>query len=318
MERVTARAVGRSLLGICLAWALAGTPAKAQETPGPPGEQRLKVRNFDIQGVSGLDVDQITGVLATRESGGLIPFFGKDRYFSARQLQADLYRIIAFMSDHGWPKARVTSVDVEQDEAAKAVDLTVHVDQGPPVIIDKVETMGFDVLDPRDQEAVQRRVSVAAGRRRVQGDVRNTRNATLAVLQERGYAFASVSVLEGDGASPGHVSLFVVAEPGAQSTFGRITVRGNDRRERRTGQVAAAPMKEGQQFRISRVVDSQRRLYNREIFQFVSITPDTTGPAGAPVPVDVVLTQAKPYRLSIARPATAARRRHVSPRRCAT
>ena len=76
------------------------TPRRRQ---GPPGEQRLKVRNFDIQGVSGLDVGQLTGVLATRESGGLIPFFGKDRYFSARQLQADLYRIIAFMSDHGWP-----------------------------------------------------------------------------------------------------------------------------------------------------------------------------------------------------------------------
>lgn len=298
MERVTARAVGRSLLRVCLAWALVGAPARAQEAPDPPGEQRLKVRNLDIQGVSGLDVGQITGVLATRESGGLIPFFGKDRYFSARQLQADLYRIIAFLSDHGWPRARVTSVDIERDEAAKAVDITVHVDQGSPVIIDKVETFGFDVLDPRDQEAVQQRVLLAAGRRRVQGDVRNTRNATLAVLHERGYAYAAVNVLEGEGTSPGHVSLVVVAEPGPPTTFGRITVRGNERVS--DGRVKSLlTMKEGQQFRISRVVDSQRRLYNREIFQFVAINADTTGPLGAPVPVDVVLTQAKPYRLSI-------------------
>ena len=122
-------------------------------------------------------MDQITGVLATRESGGMLPFLGKDRYFNARQLQADLYRIIAFLSDQGWPRARVTSVDIVRDEEAKAVDITVHVDQGPPVMIDKVETYGFDVLDPRDQEAVQRRIGVAAGRRRVQGDVRTTRNA---------------------------------------------------------------------------------------------------------------------------------------------
>ena len=127
--------------------------------------------------------------------------------------------------------------------------------------------------------------------------MRNTRNATLAVLQERGYAYATVNVLEAEGTMPGHVSLFVIAEPGPQATFGRITVRGNDGVS--DGRVKSLlTMKEGQQFRISRVVDSQRRLYNREIFQFVSVNAETTGPTGAPVPVDVVLTQAKPRRLS--------------------
>lgn len=298
MECVTSRALGQCLVGACLLWALACPLARAQETLDLQGEPRLKVRNLDIQGVSGLDVAQLTGVLATRESGGLIPFLGKDRYFSARQLQADLYRIIAFLSDNGWPKARVTSVDINRDEKDRAVDLTVHVDQGPPVVIDKVETYGFDVLEPRDQAAVQSRVLLAAGRRRVQGDVRSTRTATLAVLQERGYAYATVNVLEGEGTAPGHVALFVVAEPGPRATFGRITVRGNDGVS--DGRVKSLmTMKEGQQFRISRVVDSQRRLYNREIFQFVSINADTAGTVGAPVPVEVVLTQAKPRRLSL-------------------
>ncbi len=297
MERVTARALGRCLLGACLAWALAGAPATAQEVSATTGESRLTVRHLDIRGVSGLDTGQITGVIATRESGGFLPFLGRDRFFSARQLQADLYRIVAFLSDQGWPKARVTSVDVVKDAAARAVDITIQVDQGPPVIIDKVETFGFDVLDALDQEAVQSRVSVTAGRRRVQGDVRNTRNATLAVLHERGYAYAVVNVLEAEGTEPGHVSLFVIAEPGPQATFGRITVRGNDGVS--DGRVKSLlTMKEGQQFRISRVVESQRRLYNREIFQFVAVNAETTGPVGAPVPVDVVLTPAKPRRLS--------------------
>jgi outer membrane protein assembly complex protein YaeT len=297
MERVTARRIRQWLLGACAATAVAVAPVAAQDREGG-GDARLKVRSLEIQGVSGLDVDQITAVLATRKSGGLLPFLGKDRYFNARQFQADLYRIVAFLSDHGWPRARVTSVDITQDDAGKQVDLTVHVDQGPPVIIDRVETYGFDVLVPEDQEAVERRVSLAAGRRRVQGDVRNTRSATLAVLQERGYAYASVTVLEGEGTQPGHVSLYVIAEPGPPSTFGRITVRGNDGVS--DGRVKSLlTMKEGQQFRISRVVDTQRRLYNREIFQFVTVNAEPTGPAGAPVPVDIVLTQAKPRRLSV-------------------
>ncbi len=258
----------------------------------------MKVRSFDIQGVSGLDVGQITSVLATRESGGLLPFLGKDRYFNARQLQADLYRIIAFLSDHGWPRALVTSVDLIRDAEDKAIDVTVHVDQGPPVMIDKVETYGFDVLDPGDQEAIQQRMSVSAGMRRVQGDVRNTRTSTLAALHERGYAYAAVNVLEGEGTAPGHVSLYVIAEPGPQAVFGRITVTGNAGVS--DGRIKSLiSMREGQQFRISRVLDSQRRLYNREIFQFVSVNADTEGPMGAPVPVAIVLTQAKPRRLSL-------------------
>ena len=276
---------------------LAVVPAQAQDED-PDRPERLKVRSLDIQGVSGLDVGQITDVLATRVSGGIIPFLGKDRYFNPRQFQADLYRIVAFLSDQGWPKARVTKVDIVRDAEKQAVDLTVHVDQGPPVMIDRVETFGFDVLAPEDQEAVQRRVTLAAGRRRVQGDVRNTRNATLNVLQERGFAYSTVSVLEGEGTQPGHVTLYVIAEPGPQATFGTITVRGNTGVS--DGRVKSLlTMKEGQQFRISRVIESQRRLYSRDIFQFVSINAEPNGPVGAPVPVDIVLTQAKPRRLSL-------------------
>ena len=296
MERVIA-AFARGLFGTWLATTLAIAPVAAQDRSAP-GNARLKVRSLDIQGVSGLDVKQITDVLATRESGGLIPFLGKDRYFNPRQFQADLYRIIAFLSDQGWPKARVTSVDIAKDEEHEAVDLTVHVDQGSPVLIDRVETYGFEVLDQEDQEAVQRRVSLAAGRRRVQGDVRTTRSRALSVLQERGYAYAHVSVLEAEGSQPGSVALYVIAEPGPQATFGRITVRGNDGVS--DGRVKSLlTMKEGQQFRISRVAESQRRLYNREIFQFVTVNAEPTGPIGAPVPVDIVLTQAKPRRLSV-------------------
>ncbi|WP_396626620.1 outer membrane protein assembly factor [Luteitalea sp.] len=293
---MTGRALRRGLRACCLAWLIAGGVSAAQDGEGGSAA-RLKVRRLDIQGVSGLDVQQITSVLSTRESGGLIPFLGKDRYFSARQLQADLFRIVAFLSDQGWPQARVTRVDIDKDDKARAVDLRVQVEQGPAVIIDSVQTYGFEVLAPADQEAVRARVSLAAGQRRIQGEVRNTRNATLAVLQERGYAYATVNVLEGEGTQPGHVSLFVIAEPGPVSTFGRITVRGNDGVS--DGRVKSLlSMKEGQQFRISRVVDSQRRLYNREIFQFVSVNAEPTGPIGAPVPVEVVLTQAKPRRLS--------------------
>lgn len=285
------RAAGRALLLF-----LSVSHAGAQDAEPP---RRLEVRSLAIQGVSGLDVDAIKEVLATRESGGLLPFLGRDRFFDRRQFQADLYRIVAFLSDHGWPRARVTDVDIVEDTEDEAIDLVVHVDQGPPVMIERVELYGFDVLKPEDQAAIRRRVQLEAGTRRVQGDVRNSRGATLFVLRERGYAYATVDILESEGSAPGQVSLFVVADPGPPSVFGQVTVQGNSGVS--DGRVKSLlTIKEGQPFRISRVSESQRRLYNREIFQFATIDADRDGPPGTPVPVTVTLTQAKPRRLSLA------------------
>src|SRR5690606_14658854 len=132
----------------------------------------------------------------TRVSSSL-PIFGRDFPFSREAFQQDLYRVVAYLSDHGFPQARVTHVEI-RPEPPDGVRLTVHVEPGRPVIVDRVQLYGFDMLDARDYAAVQRRVRLTEGERRLQDDVRRTRAATVAVLQERGFAHASVDVLEGD------------------------------------------------------------------------------------------------------------------------
>lgn len=285
------------MLAVVLLGVLSGSSLASAQPADDEGPRPRIVRSLSIEGVTGVDVDAIIRVLGTRVSGRL-PLIGRDYPFSREEFQRDLYRIVAFLSDNGFPRARVTHVDIDEPPGSGDVHLTAYVQQGPPVIVERVETYGFDVLTDEDQAVVSRRVRVQAGERRLQEDVRRTQAATLAVLQERGYARATVTVLEGEGRAPGTVVLVVVADPGPLSTFGTVTVRGNGSvSEGRVKSLLA--FKEGDVFKLSKVLESQRRLYGREIFQFVSITTLEDG-ASAAVPVDVTLTQGKPRRVSLA------------------
>ena len=280
---------------------LLGAPivANGQEADADADAARPRmVRSLAIQGVTDVDVDAIVAVLGTRVSGRL-PLIGRDYAFDRIEFQKDLYRIVAYLSDNGFPRARVSDVDIDEPEGSNDVHLTVHVEQGPPVLVERVEVFGFDVLSDEDQAAVRRRVRLVPGARRLQEDVRRTRAWTLAVLQERGYAHASVDVLEGETQTPGSLAMVVVAEPGPPATFGQITVRGNGSVS--DGRVKSLlSFKEGDVFKLSKLQDSQRRLYNREIFQFVTIAPSPGSGAATAVPVDVTLTQGKPRRVSLA------------------
>lgn len=273
------------------------TRVHAQSSSTEEARPRL-VRSLTIKGVSEIDVDDITSVLATRVTGRL-PLIGREHRFNRVEFQRDLYRIVAFLSDNGFPRARVTSVDIEQPPGSDGVHLTVHVEQGPPVMVESVSQFGFEVLSEKDQKAVDDRITLEPGTRRVQSDVRTTRAATLAVLQERGYAHATVNVLEGESQTPGSVVLVVVAEPGPLTTFGPVTVRGNG--TVRAGRVKTMlAFREGQVFKLSKLQESQRRLYNRETFQFVTIMPTPGVGQVTPLPIDVTLTQGKSRRVSIA------------------
>jgi outer membrane protein assembly complex protein YaeT len=272
-------------------------PAVAQ-SPQDADVRPLAVRSLAIHGVSDVDVAEIKRVLVTRVSGSL-PLVGRDRFFDRRQFQEDLYRVVAYLSDHGYPRARVASVDIDEDVERGDVHLTVHVEQGAPVIIDRVQTYGFDVLPERDRQAVDARIRIREGTRRVQSDVRATQAATLAILQERGYAHSAVTVLETDGAAPGSVRLIVVADPGPLTTFGPITISGNgavsDGRVR-----SLLTFREGDVFSLSRIQESQRRLYARDVFQFVTMDVAHGDGTSPEVPVHVRLTQARRYRVSVA------------------
>lgn len=251
------------------------------------------VDGLSIEGNAVVSDAEIRDAIVTTPSGWL-PWAPK-AHFDADEFRDDLDRIRALYNDRGYPDARVSDVQVTPSDDGSSVKLSVTIDEGTPVIVERLDLFGFDALHERAQAALGRRLPVKEGEPRNRAQVAESREMALRLLQERGYPYASVRMLEGPGSGPHRVTITVAAEPGERAVFGPVTVTGNQSVESKVIKEHLA-FAEGEQFRASRLRESQRRLYNLELFQFALVdTPDTAEQPPV-VPIRVTVSEAKPRR----------------------
>jgi len=256
-----------------IAWPLLAAALVA--TSGCREEGVVTVRSIEFVGVISVDHAQIKAVLATRESAKLP--WGRKFPFDRSRFDADLKRIEAFYADHGFPDARVTGVEVTPNRAQDAVNVTITLAEGDPVVVTSVELTGFDVIPPDRVESLRRGLPIVEGRPRDRQQVLAARDLAANELRDHGYPYARVSAGETGGKD---VALTFTAVPGPLAHFGDVDISGNTTVGRRVieRQLTFTP---GDLYRRSLVLDSQRRLYGMQLFQFVNIEtlePDRQDP----------------------------------------
>ena len=99
--------------------------------------------------------------LATAASSKLP--WGEKHYFSREQFEVDMKRIVAFYKDRGYPDARVTSFDAKLNDAQTSVSLTVTIDEGSPVRVERLDFSGFDLLPPQHRRTLESQLPLKAG-----------------------------------------------------------------------------------------------------------------------------------------------------------
>jgi outer membrane protein assembly factor BamA len=104
----------------------------------------IEVASLSFEGVKAVSEDQLESVLATRQSARLP--WGTKRYFRREQFEADLKRIEAFYADRGYPDARVKSFDVKPSDDQSSVGITVVIDEGEPILVERIVLEGFEPL----------------------------------------------------------------------------------------------------------------------------------------------------------------------------
>jgi outer membrane protein insertion porin family len=259
-------------------------------------EGGIKVKSIDFEGTKGIDAGQLKGALATKESSWLP--WGAKKYFDRSRFDADLKRIQAFYADHGYPDARVQSVDVQMNDDKDAVSVTVHVSEGEPIIVEEVRFEGLDVLPEWVARRLRRTAPLQAGAPLDRHAFAATREAALGAFRDRGYPYATV-VAEELRPAPDAKRLTAVyrATPGAPATFGSVEIAGNASvgPEVIRRQLTFRP---GDQYRISQLQESQRRLYNLELFEFANV--ESLGGEGLPpqVPTRVTVAEGKHRRFN--------------------
>lgn len=239
----------------------------AMVTAGCRDEGDVQIASLKLEGVKSVNAGQLRNALQTKQ-GSRLPW-GKKRYFDRRAFEADLQRIQAFYRDRGFPDARITSFDVKLDETQKKVDLTINISEGEPILVAQIRLEGFDVLPQSERKALEAGLPLQPGKPLDRQLAVAARERGINMLRDHGYAYAEVQL---DEKEEGHrrVAVTLRAEPGPIAHFGPVEVTG----EASVGEYVITRQltyKPGDLFRRSQMRESQRKLYQLEVFEFVNV-----------------------------------------------
>ncbi len=235
----------------------------------------MAVHSLEFKGVRSVDVALFKSALATRENAK-VPVVGwqlpwsKKNYFDRGRFDADLKRIQAFYTDRGFPDARVTDFDVKLNRKQDAVDVTLTIDEGQPVRVAAVEFRGFDAVPADHLQQLQKQNPLVVGRPRDRQGVTAAHELAVNELRDHGYPYARVATDENDGPDGRAATITFTAEPGPLAHFGSVEIAGNNSVGDRIIE-RQLTFKPGDLYRRSVVQESQRRLYQMELFQFVNV-----------------------------------------------
>ena len=206
-------------------------------------------------------------VLQTKK-GAWLPW-GRKRYFDRRAFEADLKRIDAFYRDRGFPDARVTSFDVKLDETQKKVDITVTISEGEPIRAAAVELQGFDVMPDNERRALLESLPLQPEQALDRQLELASRERALNALRDNGYPYAEVDLKE-EEAGPRRRKILLTATPGVFARFGPIEIAGQQSVGEHVirRQLTFEP---GQVFTRRVLRETQRKLYQMELFEFVNV-----------------------------------------------
>lgn len=247
-------------------------------------------------GVKAVKTGQIKSVLATIQSDKLP--WGAKHYFTREQFEADLKRVVAFYKDRGYPDAKVRSFDVKLNDKQDAVDVTVNIDEGQPVLVEMVEYIGFDALPPARLNLLRSNAPLRGGAALDRAVAQALREAALDEIKDNGYPYGTVRLTERPGQNDRSRVLTLTAALGTLARYGAIEVQGNTTvsDEVVTRQLTFRP---DWRFRLSQLQESQRKLYGLETFQFANIEPVVKeGEQPEIVPVKVTVTEGKHRKIN--------------------
>jgi outer membrane protein assembly complex protein YaeT len=259
-------------------------------------EGSIQVKNITFDGARQVDEGRLKGVLATKESSWLP--WGPKKYFDRSRFDADLKRIQAFYADRGFPDARVQSVDVQMNDKKDAVSVTVHISEGEPVIVDDVRFEGLDVLPAWVARRLRRTAPLKAGEPLDRQLFVATRDAAVNEFRDRGYPYATVAAEEQPGPGGARHTLVVYrATPGERATFGPVEIAGNASVDENVIR-RQLTFRAGDTYRRSQLQESQRRLYNLELFEFANVEPLRMEDKPPAVPTRVTVAEGKHRRVN--------------------
>lgn len=256
----------------------------------------ITVSSITFRGVESVKADDLKAVLATRESGSLP--WSRKYSFDRGEFDRDVKRVEAFYADRGYPNAKVVGVDVRLNTAKDKVDVVVDINEGEPVIVEAITFEGLDVIPADHLEQLTSGLPIVAGNPRDQRLILASHDMIIAELRDHGFPYGGVRAVERAGSTATRAQLAFTVDAGPKAVFGAITVEGEVSVDQEVIRRELA-FKEGDLYQLSRITETQRRIYGLELFQFVNVTPRLPEDRASQVPIHITVAEGKHRRLQL-------------------
>ncbi len=231
--------------------------------------EKLYVRDIRILGNEALSDDDIKEVMKTKEKG-FFSFFTDSGTLLAQQLEEDVLRIVAFLYNNGYLKARVEDPKIEVDREKRSITITIALHEGIRYKVGRIEAPGDDLYNA---DKILARMKTRTGQVFQRDVFARDLNDVTGMYTELGYAYCRVDAMTDFDDPAMTVNLRLVVDRGPKVRIGRIHITGNTltrdnviRRE--------MYLREGEYFSSRNLAKSRQRILNLGYFDKVEVTTD--------------------------------------------
>ncbi|SFM75016.1 outer membrane protein assembly factor BamA [Thermodesulforhabdus norvegica] len=262
-------------------------------TPYPSGadEPRLQVALISFIGNRSFSDSRLKGLMKTREKG-LLGIFEK-AYYDEEIFESDLKRIEDFYRSEGFYDVQVSKGEVKQI-GPKLIRLTVKVHEGEPVRISSIDLTVNGEKNTSWHDELLKLIPLKKGQRFRIEDFDKTEKNILKYLADWGYPKAQVKRKARIFKQSLQARVSISVETGPPCTFGTLRIEGLNRVNPKEIWLNLQ-FKPGERFSARKIQNSQRKLYDTQLFTYVDIRVEGLDTEETELPVVITVVEARPY-----------------------
>ena len=263
------------------------------------------MRRLELEGVRQVNPRDLERSIATAQSRcksilfqpfcwvSRSPTFWHRSYLDRDEFKRDALRVLVFYWKRGYREATVdTAVTPIADGR---VQVTFAINEGPPTVIGSLRVEYDSTLI--DARRVRRLSILRAGDPLNLVVLDTMRLGFMLDMWDKGYADAQVDTVIAVNAAERRAAVLLRVQPNWRTTVGQVTVRGNEEVDIRTIQNSIL-LRPGAIFRYRDLTESQRNLYESNLFRLAMLTVPPRLDSIKDVQIDVRETQMREARVA--------------------
>ncbi|HEX2611106.1 MAG TPA: BamA/TamA family outer membrane protein [Gemmatimonadales bacterium] len=259
------------------------------------------VRKLSFEGNRALTDETLATAIATTNSSWFASGFlrwlglGAKRYFDEQEFRRDVVRLSVLYRRSGYPDA---VIDTLVRRTPQDVYITFNIQEGAPILVTSLTISGLDSLRDRLHRTVLVDLPLRQGDPFNRFAMQATADTITRRLRDRGYPAATVFTSFEVNREARTATVTLETEPDGRAVIGDITVVG----AHRVDSVVVRKLlvsHTGRRFSQEELFESQRNLYESDLFRFATVNIDSSRyrPGTDSVPLLVQVNESKPRRI---------------------